>query len=711
MGLPFYVYDMEVFPNYTTMVIIDIGKYLTICSKLDKVPIFKKEDIVKEVPYITFKLFSDPDGIEDIDDIAKILSFFTKPMFLGSFNGLDYDNLLINYLTTQIRIQSIKILTNNLYKLSKNIIQCQKLDIKDDYLIKLKYFKGFYKSIDVQKVFALDKIKKSLKQAQVNLNWYNILDYNMPAITPDEYKSYPKNWNTESYAHVEQWDRYVYRKHISSIEHYCFNDTASTCEIIRVKLEDITLRMNASIKYRENLLSLSKSAMADAIFINKYCKLANITNAQLRAIRPIEKNVFYTKNFIPDGTKFVTKEFQSVLEYFYTTYITSVDDDKLKYEITLNNTTYNFAKGGIHSVDYPAKFVATDDYYIIDADVTSFYPLFAVLKKIGPKHLNIDIFIKSVLGVITDRVNAKHRGDMTEANTLKIVINSGVFGKLGFKFSPFYDRSAMFGITIGGQLTIAQLIEQAEVNNFEVISANTDGFVTIVPKKLAYIYFNLCREWEEKTGLRLEYSFYDLYVRKDVNNYISVKAGSKPLEKRIKRKGELNKNLFLEDLQKGYNAPIVAKAIEAYYLYNTPIMDTIMSCNNIEDFLITTKPDKSFNIVAYEVKSKILTKTILTPNNRYFVSNNGCVLCKVKATTNEILNSNKMLGNRLIANHYVTSYNKAYEVLDFKNFNIDYMYYYNRVTSITNKIDLNIRKNMKKQKTYIKHNLNQLDLL
>ena len=63
----------------------------------------------------------------------------------------------------------------------------------------------------------------------------------------------------------------------------------------------------------------------------------------------------------------------------------------------------------------------------------------------------------------------------------KIQIN-GSFGKFGSKYSKLYSPNMLLATTITGQLTLLMLIEQLELNNIPVISANTDGLEYYCPR-------------------------------------------------------------------------------------------------------------------------------------------------------------------------------------------------------------------------------------
>ncbi len=80
-----------------------------------------------------------------------------------------------------------------------------------------------------------------------------------------------------------------------------------------------------------------------------------------------------------------------------------------------------------------------------------------------------------------------------------------------------YDPLCALRITINGQLYLLMLVEALVKNGFKVISANTDGLITLVPKVRSELYKNICSEWEKKTNFDLEYTYYKKYIRRDVN--------------------------------------------------------------------------------------------------------------------------------------------------------------------------------------------------
>ena len=144
--------------------------------------------------------------------------------------------------------------------------------------------------------------------------------------------------------------------------------------------------------------------------------------------------------------------------------------------------------------------------------------------KIAPEHLIQSVFVKLITWLKDTRIEAKHaKGDINGiphelvALVLKIVINS-IYGKLGSKYGDLYDRLAVLKVTINGQLFILMLCEQLELNNIEVVSANTDGIVVKLYKKHLNDFNRITKEWETYTGLSADSENYLYYINSDINN-------------------------------------------------------------------------------------------------------------------------------------------------------------------------------------------------
>lgn len=118
------------------------------------------------------------------------------------------------------------------------------------------------------------------------------------------------------------------------------------------------------------------------------------------------------------------------------------------------------------------------------------YPSIIAAHKVAPAHLDTNAFCNLIGWLKNKRVEVKHSDKDTVdgidrdtlALVLKIVINS-VYGKLGFENGNLYDRLAVLKTTINGQLMMLMLVEELELHNIHVLSANTDGIVIKLYKR------------------------------------------------------------------------------------------------------------------------------------------------------------------------------------------------------------------------------------
>jgi hypothetical protein len=181
------------------------------------------------------------------------------------------------------------------------------------------------------------------------------------------------------------------------------------------------------------------------------------------------------------------------------------------------------------------------------------------------------------------------------------------------------------------------------------------------------VYKRVCKEWEEKTNLELEFTPYAKYIRRDVNSYITLKTNGE-----VKEKGVFLTSL---DLQKAYHMPIVATALRRYFLEGIDIKKTIMGSRDIMDFCISRKSDSKFQAELHTEKGiENLQKT-----NRFFVSKTG----------GQLFMRNRDRGNRtaVVSGRMVTILNRYDESVPFDKYNVDFIYYIKETEKILDQIE------------------------
>jgi hypothetical protein len=192
-----------------------------------------------------------------------------------------------------------------------------------------------------------------------------------------------------------------------------------------------------------------------------------------------------------------------------------------------------------------------------------------------PKNLGLD-FLNVYRDIRTKRLEAKKNGDKTTDAVLKIFLN-GSYGKFGSKYSFLYSPDLMLTTTLTGQLALLMLIEYLEeMAGVKVVSANTDGFVSLVPKSFKSDYEEITKSWEDTTGFTLEDSYYEAIYSRDVNNYLAITTSGK-----TKTKGVFAETGF----SKNPTGEIVISAVIAYLQSGKPLIETLQECTDIRKFV------------------------------------------------------------------------------------------------------------------------------
>lgn len=86
--------------------------------------------------------------------------------------------------------------------------------------------------------------------------------------------------------------------------------------------------------------------------------------------------------------------------------------------------------------------------------------------------------------------------------------------------------------------------------------------------------------------------------------------------------------MYSLDLTKGYSMPIVAQAIENYFLKNKPVMDTLQEATNILDFCLTQNVGKQFHVEETKIENGQVIRIVCQRYIRFYVSNNGYIIEK-----------------------------------------------------------------------------------
>lgn len=217
--------------------------------------------------------------------------------------------------------------------------------------------------------------------------------------------------------------------------------------------------------------------------------------------------------------------------------------------------TIEFGFGGLHGV------ISGDNRVFHNVnllDVASLYP--NIIMKIGA----LGDATETYRGIVEKRLSVKHT-DKTLSDALKLIINS-CYGLLNNQYSTLYNPKAAKSVCFYGQICLYDLCERLS-RTCQLININTDGvaFTTHSDE-----YRRVWKEWEEDYGFTLEEDSFDLFIQKDVNNYIGVKDG------KIKCKGGDVGRYHGDTFFKSNNNRIVDIALVNKLVYDKEILDTIL---------------------------------------------------------------------------------------------------------------------------------------
>jgi hypothetical protein len=398
------------------------------------------------------------------------------------------------------------------------------------------------------------------------------------------------------------------REDAEIVRPYCCNDLANTELLFNELASELKLRAEMSEEYGLELRSKSDAQVAEAV-INK--ELEKVLGYYPKKPTLTDDGPLYYK--VPDFVSFKTVQLQNVLEIVRNAQfwldglgspIMPTELEKLK--VTIGKSTYKLGMGGLHSTEKKVAHVAIEDIILADNDVESFYPRTILNQELFPPHLG-EAFLTVYNKIVETRIQAKEmsakckkEGDRKGAkkwkgisDSLKITIN-GSFGKLGNKYSTLYAPQLMLQVTITGQLVLLMLIEALEQIGIEVISGNTDGFISKYHKSRHPEVRSVISAWEAHTAYKTEETRYKAVYSRDVNSYIAIKEDGGDIEARFldEKLGAKTKGTYCERgsalnsiLSKNPEALVCSDAVVKFLVEGISIEKTIKECRDFRRFV------------------------------------------------------------------------------------------------------------------------------
>jgi hypothetical protein len=603
------------------------------------------QDYVSNETHI-FKIHSSLDN-----DIKPLIKFLKRNKNLKekhiSFNGLSFDSQITQFILSKsgalLKMDQADIV-NAIYNVAQETIELS----NSNEFSKYPEWKLSIDQIDVFKINHWDNRAKrtSLKWAQFSMDWPNLQDM-------------PIHFTTKVNSKEE----------IDMITNYCINDVESTKKILHLSKPLINVRRNIKEKYGLNCTNFSNTKLGSKLLLGLYCNATGKDKQEVNDSRTYRSGI-NVKDILFDYISFQTAPFQSFLDKLKDKVIYNTKSD-FKFKLKFKGYDFHYGAGGIHQCIKPGKYHADNDIIIKDLDVASLYPSIACMNNMSPAHLGnefFEVYKKDIVDVrLAEKQKSKEDRDVAIIEGFKEAANAS-YGNSNSEYSWLYDPQYTMQTTINGQLLLSMLVEDLLINIPEsiLLQTNTDGATFQFNKIHLDKYNEICKAWEEKTKLVLEFADYsDMYIW-DVNNYISVYTNGN-----AKCKGRFEwedlQNHKYTHLHKNKSHLIVAKAIYNYFVNGIDPEEYLKSNTNIYDYCAGVKIKGNWTFYRSAIENGTYINEALQKTIRYYISNKGSKVLKINNLDKREIQIEAGKWQQTIFNTYIEK--------PFEEYDINYDYY------------------------------------
>ena len=594
------------------------------------------------------------------NDFEKLLEFLENNAKNNewhiSYNGIAFDSQITHYILEnkdKLLKHSGEVIARLLYAYAqKTIIKQDKKEFSDYPSWKMKI-----KQIDLFKMNHWDNMAKlsSLKWIQYSMDWKNVLE--MPI------------HHTTEITTLEE---------IVMIIEYCLNDVESTKKIMELCKNQINLRKTIGNKYNIDCYNYSNTKIGSELLFKLYCEKTNKDSKTVKTSRTI-RNEIIVKNILFNYIEFKSNVFTDFLNKVKNSIIKNTKGD-FSHVVNFKNYNFIYGTGGIHQCISPGIYETDDNFIIKDLDVASLYPSIAIVNNMYPAHLGVEfynVYKEDIVDVRLAEKAKKDKGDKAIVEGFKEAANAS-YGNSNSEHSWLFDSSYTMQTTINGQLLLTMLVEELllEFPDAILLQTNTDGATLKFKKSDEEKYYKICKAWENKTQLILEYADYKKMIIRDVNNYIGIYTNGK-----AKCKGSFEwedlQNCKPTHLHKNKSFLVIPKAIYEFYVNGTKPEDYLKTNSNIFDYCgaVKAKGDWNFKlteIVQNDNNESVIKDTKLQKLNRYYISKTGHKIIKYNPDGREIQTEAGKWRQTLCNNMDTID-------SDINNLDINYEYYLERI--------------------------------
>ncbi len=392
-------YDIEVLPNFFTVVFID--------SESDKV----------------IKL-----RLESIAMIRKVATSYT----LIGYNNHNYDDVILKHIIADNATHE------SIYKLSSALVtnKLTRTDAQKRLINKYKYMDGI-DSIDVMTLLASSKLRVSLKHLQVKIKWHNVLDFEV------------------------DWTKPLDPSRFDGCEEYCVNDVLSLKAVTQTLTKDFKLREYIMDKYKLDCRSMDGVMIAETMLCQHIADNLGLDFKEFMYTPNTRVTSIVLSQIIDDFIVFKTPKFQAVLDYYKSKVYLVPEKDKekkdkqLNYNLDINNQRFVCGSGGIHAQPSGRILEAKHGGKLLSIDVSGYYP--SQIIKLGYKHPHDPLFIVKYEEAYVMKSEGKKTGDSGMELLGKLIGNSS----FGFRKPLRFVKNCRNRMNSGKLLLKRTILSQA----------------------------------------------------------------------------------------------------------------------------------------------------------------------------------------------------------------------------------------------------------
>lgn len=606
--------------------------------------IYDLETYINQFLYCAFNIVTSEmitfEVSKEVDDRIRMYEHLSKVTHQVGYNNKGFDYPIIDYILTNKK---------KLLLVKAEDFAWMIHDKANELISENEYFKGTYKikQLDLFKLHHFDRSKISLKYVAFGLKMKNLID--LP-VKPNMMLS------------SEEMDK---------IRRYVVNDVLVTKALFDYSNALLKMRKRSTLELGQDCSSMSNTAVAWNGFIKKYCAKTNLPKY---VVKNLSTDHYYLtmRDVINPMVSFKTERYQKLLSNMLADETNIVDTD-FEYRFECNTIVCDIKKGGLHSL-HGSEYFTNQNNLLTDFDFTSYYPYLLLAMGIAPAHLQKDVFLEIVHGMIMDKVNYKAAGDQIGVDNAKISVNS-IYGLLNAEGSPMKDVKVLYQVTVNGQLFLLMLTEQLEmIEGVKVKYQNTDGIMAEYPPHLTEQVNKVMDDFAKFIKIPLEAVPMKAVYLHNVSSYIAITESGK-----VKRKGAFKKDTDKE-LKDDSSANIIAIALEQYFINGVPVRKTIENHQNMFDFYIGMKKNHG-QVYRYSRLENGVHKTEDYHDKviRFYVTKGTSVITKLYGSekTQSII---KGYNVKMAQNHDETK--------PIKDYDINYNYYIHKTNEIIDNIFL-----------------------